>query len=269
MVTNIDFKLGKEIEWLELNLLKNKKPLSKSKIINLASGVDEETVDGWLSEIDNRSKLFFNPLYTIKNNIIIPKYSWEEVPEYFLCLFYSFYGANDYSGGTSLFEKVSANTLKNFIEGEIYTLGFPTVQNFNNHLDEIARCCHEQRGMHADTSYKDDGVDVLAYKSFGDNRSSNLYVLLQCAAGKHWKAKNPIIVNRWTNYIIWYPENLIQSISTVEFVAQKDWDKEASKFGMLIDRVRIINFLYKNGVDLGLRKDVYSWCKSKLTAEII
>ena len=269
MAANVDFKVGKEIEWLELNLLKNNKPLSKSKIINLASGVDEEIVDGWLSEISNRGTLFFNPLYTISKSRIIPNYSWKEVPEYFLCLYYSFYGANDYSGGTSLFEKISANSLKNFINGEIYTLGFPAGSNFNNHLDAIAKYCHQQRGMPANSSYKDDGVDVLGYKSFCDNRSSNLYVLLQCAAGKHWTAKKPIILNRWTNYIVWFPENLIQSISTVEFVEQKDWDKHSSTFGMLLDRIRIYNFLYKNGVDLPLRNEVYQWCESKIAAEIM
>ena len=264
METNIDFKLGKEIEWLELNLLKNNRPMSKSQISNLASGADEDDVDSWLSELAKRSILYKDPIYTVSNNKVKPNYNWKDIPEYFLCLFYSFYGANDYSGGTNLFEKISANALKNFINGEIYTLGFPARLNFNQHLDEIAKCCSEQRGMPANNSYKDDGVDVLGVKSFGDNRSSNLYILLQCAAGRHWTAKKPIILNRWTNYIVWYPENLIQSISTVEFVEQKDWDKHSSTFGMLLDRIRIYNFLYKTGIDQLLRDEISIWCEMKI-----
>jgi hypothetical protein len=264
MATNIDFKQGKEIEWLELNLLKNNKPISKSQILNLASGVDEDDVDSWLSELANRSILYKNSIYTVFNNRITPNYSWKEIPEYFLCLFYSFYGANDYSGGTSLFEKISANALKNFINGDIYTLGFPAGKNFNAHLDEISKYCNEQRNMPSAHTYKDDGVDVLGIKSFGDNRSSNLYVLLQCAAGKHWMNKKPISLNRWTNYIVWYPENLIQSISTVEYVEQSDWIKHSSTFGMLIDRLRIYNFLYTTQVDIDLRLEVKQWCELKI-----
>ena len=143
-----------------------------------------------------------------------------------MCLYYSFNGANDFSGGTALFERISGEALKNFINGEIFTLGFPLAVGFNKSLDEISKLCYEERGKKADSSYKDDGVDVVGYKSFNDNRSSNIYVLLQCAAGKHWTAKKPIIMNRWDKYILWYRENIIQSISTVDFVEQKKWDKK-------------------------------------------
>ena len=47
----IDFKSGREIEWLELNLLKTKMPLSKAKICSL-SGEDEVVVDEWISILE-------------------------------------------------------------------------------------------------------------------------------------------------------------------------------------------------------------------------
>ena len=118
--------------------------------------------------------------------------------------------------------------------------------------------------MPANTSYKDDGVDVVGYKLFEDSRGANLYVLLQCAAGTHWTSKKQISLNRWTNYIVWYPENIIQSISTVEYVSQKDWDKRTSTYGMLIDRIRIFNFLYKETIEASLRDEVKEWCRQKI-----
>lgn len=268
MAKYISFKLGKEIEWLELNLLKNNEPISKSKIISLVDGVDEQTIDGWLSDLEWRSILYKKPIYSIKNNKISPNYSWEEIPEYFLCLYYAFKGANDYSGGTGLFEKISAQALKNFLNGEVFTFGFPAGKGFNDNLDKIEKLCFETRNMRADSSYKDDGVDVLGYKSFQDNRSSNLYVLQQCAAGKHWAKKNAINMNNWTNYLVWFRENIIQSISTVEFVQQNNWNKRTSSFGMLFDRLRIYNFLYEKTVDIELRKEVEDWCNKKITLGI-
>jgi len=264
----ISFKLGKEIEWLELNLLKNNEPLSKSKISSLVDGVDEQTIDGWLSTLEWRTLLYNKPIYNISKNKITPNFSWKEIPEYFLCVYYSFYGANDNSGGTGLFEKISAQALKNFLNGEVFTFGFPAGKGFNENLDEIETLCFETRNMRADSTYKDDGVDVLGYKSFKDNRSSNLYVLQQCAAGKHWAKKNAINMNNWTNYLIWFPENIIQSISTVEFVLPKTWNKRTSSFGMLFDRLRIYNFLYEQNVESSLRTEVSTWCDTKINEGI-
>jgi hypothetical protein len=268
MAEYISFKEGKEIEWLELNLLKNSRPLSKSQIVSLTDGVDEQIIDSWLSKLEWRVPLYKKTLYKIENNKISPNYSWEDVPEYFLCLYYAYYGANDYSGGTNLFERISGQALKNYINGEIFTLGFPVTMGFNDNLDEISKFCFESRGTRANSTYKDDGVDVVGYKLFNDNRSSNLYVLLQCAAGKHWTTKKPIIMNRWDKYVLWYRENIIQSISTVDYVENDKWDKHASTFGMLIDRLRIYNFLYEKEVDPILRKEVISWCNDKITQGI-
>ena len=261
----ISFKSGKEIEWLELNLLLSNRPFNKSQIRSLADDIDEQIVDSWLSDLELRLQLYNKPIYSINNNRITPNYSWKDIPEYFLCIYYSFYGANDYSsGGANLFERISAHALKNFINGEVYTLGFPAAKGFNDNLDEIALLCNETRFLKADSGYKDDGVDVVGYKLFADGRSSNLYVLLQCAAGKHWTSKKAIVMNRWIKYLDWYSDNIIQSISTVEYVEQKIWNKNSSTFGMLLDRLRIFNFLYEKNVDSTLRKDVLEWCDTKI-----
>lgn len=268
MSKKISFKSGKEIEWIELNILLYNTQLCKSEILELASSLDEQEVDGILSAMEWRANSYHNPIYRVENNTVIPIVSWVDIPEYFLCLYYSYYGANDNSGGTKLFEQISANALQNFIGGEVCTLGFPANTGLNDSLDRISGICFEQRNMRADGTYNDDGVDVVGYKLFGDQRSSNLYVLLQCAAGKHWTAKKPICLNRWTNYLVWYSDNIITSISTVEFVQPQDWNKRTSTYGMLLDRLRIQNYLYQKGVDSTLRDLVTFWCNEKIAVGI-
>jgi len=264
MINNFDYISGKEIEWLELNLLLTKRPLSKAEIMTLSDIDDGEMIDSWLSEIEIRSKLYKEPLYEVKNNRIIPLFSWEDKPEYFLCVYYSYFGASYKSGGTKLFEKISALALKSFINGEAYIFGFPASLPFNESLDEIANICFEERMTQASGSYKDDGVDAVIYKLFEDNKSSNLYILLQSAAGNHWNTKKPISLQRWTNYIAWYASNIITSIATVDYVSKSKWDKNSSTYGMLIDRLRIYNFLYEYEIDAELRTEVVNWCKNIL-----
>jgi len=260
-----DFKLGKEIEWLELNLLKNNIPISKSKIISMSGIEDETLIDTWIGELERRSTLYVTPLYDINNNIISPLKSWKEIPEYFLCVYYSYFGASDKSNGTKLFELISAYSLKNFLNGEVYVLGFPAGKNLNEYLDEISATCIEERGIPANSDYKDDGVDAIGYKLFSDNRSGNIYVLLQCAAGIHWAKKKTINLSRWTNYIQWFNNNILCSISTVDFVTQKEWSKRVSDYGIILDRLRIYNYLYKEPIDLELRKDTSIWCSDKIS----
>lgn len=261
----IDFKAGKEIEWLEINLLLSGRFLSKSKIQTISEEDDEDLIDSWIIELEMRNESYKSPLYEIENNLIRPLKTYKEVPEYFLCVYYAFYGAGDRSSGTKLFEMVSAYALKNFLDGEVYVLGFPEGKNLNEYLDDIAFKCKEGRGEPANSDYKDDGVDAIAYKTFDDGRSGNLYVLLQCAAGIHWSKKKSINLNRWTNYIRWFATNITCSISTVDYVNQRDWSKRVSDFGMVLDRLRIYNYLYKFEVDKNLRKETLEWCNNKLT----
>lgn len=260
----IDFQVGREIEWLELNLLLTGQFLSKSKISTISEEENEAVVDSWIADLEERSRNYKVPLYFIDDNIIRPLKSYKDIPEYFLCVYYAFYGASDNSNGTKLFEIVSAYALKNFLDGEVYVLGFPANKNLNQYLDEIAKRCLEGRGEQANSDYKDDGVDAIGYKTFDDGRSGNFYVLLQCAAGIHWSKKSPINVGRWTNYIRWFTTNIICSISTVDYIQQREWSKRVSDYGMVLDRLRIYNYLYQSDVDPTLRHDTLAWCESKV-----
>ena len=255
---------GREVEWLELNLLSTGNRLSKSTFVSLGNIENESELDGWLTELERRNTFFKNPIYEFEGNLVRPLYKWHEIPEYFLCVFFAYFGASNNSYGTKLFEKISAHALRNFLDCEIYVLGFPEGKNLNEYLDEISENVHEDRGTQAHPDYKDDGVDVIGYKIFGDNRSGNMYVLLQCAAGVNWTTKHSIPVQRWTKYIDWYDSTIILSISTTEFVTTRDWFKRVSTYGIVFDRSRIYNYLYSKDVDVELKTDTTTWCQAEL-----
>ncbi|MDR6515853.1 hypothetical protein [Chryseobacterium camelliae] len=253
---------GREIEWLELNLLKSNMPLSKSTVMSLANDVDENDVDSWFSELIDRGYDLELCIYEQRGNTIYPLYRWDSIPEYFLCLYFCYFGASKDKIGTKLFERISSIALKNYIGGEIKTFGFPSDTNLNRFLDEVAPLCFEQRGILAHPDYKDDGVDVLCYKNFGDSRSGNMYVLLQCAAGINWTSKSPINLTRWVRYIYWPQSNLLTSIATTEYIQKSSWVKRVDDYGLLLDRCRVTNW-YSKMIDNDLRNEVIDWCNDK------
>lgn len=253
---------GLEIEWLELNLLKTGRSMSKSTVMSLLTDPDENQVDSWFTELMDRNFDLSTPYYTQTGNTIKPEFGWSDVPEYFLCLYFSYAGAYNDHVGTRLFERISGIAMKNFIGGEIFSLGFPSGKNLNQELDELAPLCYEDRGRPAHPDYKDDGVDIICYKNFGDNKSSNLYVLLQCAAGINWKSKNMINMDNWVQYIFWVSKNIVTSLSTTEYVKDRQWEKSSSRYGLLMDRNRVLNW-YNKSIDASLRKEVQVWCVDK------
>jgi len=264
----VPYKLGKEVEWIELNMLCTGRPLSKASLIT-TSGQSEEDVDDWLAELELRIQAMgsaFAP-YRITNGRVVSTKTWADVPEYLLCVHYAYRGAADRTNGTKLFERISGFALERFLAGQHIALGFPTGRTFNAQLDEIARVTWEQRHLRAAGRYKDDGVDVFAFKPFGDNRAANLYILMQCAAGIHWRNKKRINLGRWTNYIQWYHDQIILSMATTDVVDKAEWNHQASEYGLLFDRLRIYRCLYGDGpVETGLRGDVLRWCKSHSVA---
>ena len=50
MCKYLEFKKGREIEWLELNVLRTGEGMSKSLISSMAEGVSEEEIDSWIRE---------------------------------------------------------------------------------------------------------------------------------------------------------------------------------------------------------------------------
>jgi hypothetical protein len=264
-------------DWAELSVVFYNSKLSKSKLISLledngySEDIDykgDELFDSIILELEKRKSLYGStPPYTIVNNIISPLINWQDYPEYLLCLIFSYWGAADSHEGTKLFEQVSNIALKNYLNGEAITIGFPNEGNLPTQLDSLAALINEDRSNKNPPSHsKDRGVDVIGWNSFGDNRRGQIIILMQCAAGGNWSKKKNILLSVWSQYIHWYFETTIPSMAITEILPSTKWANAVENYGIMFDRARLYRYLYKHAtsVDLALRNEVILWCNSKL-----
>lgn len=115
--------------------------------------------------------------------------------------------------------------------------------------------------LDTDTHLKDDGGGLSTHTSFLDGRAANLYILMQCAAGKHWVDKQQIALDRWAGYLDWPRGSLVAGMATVQFVDPTRWHDLNLEFGVLVDRVRIHKT--REGMGAGTRAAVEGWVEER------
>ena len=260
-------------DWVELNVVFYSIPFSKAKLISLLNenGYEEgeykgdALFDSIIQEIERRHFLYgVDPPYEIDNNIIRPLKNWKECAEYVLCLWFSYRGADSAHSGTKLFERVSGEAVKNYIEGECTVFGFPTDKTLKQYIDLMATCLFENRGgTDPDPHDKDRGVDVIAWKPFNDDRCGQIIILMQCAAGRRWRTKKSIPLQQWAQFIHWNYLIPIPSISITEVLDDSEWKKQVNDYGIIFDRARIFRNLYRGQPrgDKGLQNEIIDWCE--------
>lgn len=262
--------LPRVADWVELNVVFKNESLSKAKLIALLNenGLekDEDALfDSIIQEIERRQKLYgVDPPYEVVNNVIKPLKDWKDCAEYVLCLWFSYQGAENAHEGTRLFERVSGEAVKSYLHGECSVFGFPAALSLKDSVDNIATCLFEDRGSDPNPQDKDRGVDIVAWKPFGDGRSGQVILLVQCAAGRRWRVKKQIPLQQWSQFIHWNFSIPVPSITITEVMDSADWKKQINDFGVIFDRARIFRNLYQNGpgtVDPDLHDEVIDWCQ--------
>jgi hypothetical protein len=262
--------VGRIADWIELQALYTGKQISKNKILSIIENdtgdADENKIDSAIQELIRRLSLYgvVKP-YSIKNNIVTPIFKWDRYPELALCLYFSAYGAADADNGTKLFESLTRNCLSHFLKSDSIIFGFPAGISFKSQIDSLAVACNEGRGDNPTPFDKDRGADVVLWKTFGDNRNSQIYLLVQCAAGGKWREKKPIPLASWRRYIHWHPLTTIPAIAITQIVDSEKWTNAVDDYGVVIDRARLFSIINSSGyrVDNSLRADILQWCKSR------
>lgn len=258
-------------DWIELQVLFSGKPISKNKIVSIidnhSGDADEIKIDSAIQELVRRLTLYgiVKP-YEIKGNIVIPKFDWERFPELTMCLIFSTHGAADADEGTKLFERLTKECVDYFFNFESLNFGFPAGKSFKVQIDELATLCSEDRGDDPTKFDKDRGVDIVAWKTFGDYRNSHIYFLIQCAAGGKWREKKRIPLPSWRRYISWSHETAIPAIAISQIIESEKWKNAVDDYGVVIDRARLFRMFTASGykTEISLRKDIHKWCKAKL-----
>lgn len=264
-------------DWAELNVAYDNAPLSKAKLTSLLEDngfqkdvdYDEDSLfDSIIQELQRRQKLYgSSPPFIVDNNIVVPQTNWNDRPEYFMCLLFSYWGAANAGNGTQLFERISNLVLRSYLNGETITLGFPNEGDLPGQLDNIAMTLFEDRAaISPPSAAKDRGVDVIGWIGCRDDRKGQIIVLMQCAAGRNWMLKKRIMLDVWAQYINWNYYTTVPSLSITEVVENARWSEAVVHYGVVFDRTRIFKYLYQPHItiDADLRAQIIEWCESKM-----
>lgn len=262
--------VGAIADWIELLVFRSGKTISKTKISSLVRSlsdeVPEDKIDSAIIELERRIQLYgIDSPFIVSKNLVTPKKDWGELPEYAMCLLFSLYGAEKAGEGTKLFERMCCVALKNYLSGEAITLGFPNEKSLSETIVSLVKDLNEPPGGKEPTVHdKDRGVDVVGWKSHGDKRNSQIVVLLQCAAGLHWRTKKRVPVNSWRQYIHWGVDP-IPGIGITKIVESEKWDQDVADYELIFDRARLFKHYYSHlDKDDRLRAQVNKWCDKRI-----
>ncbi len=96
-----------------------------------------------------------------------------------------------------IFDSLVIEALKKYVGdgGRVISFAWPPTgdrpSDFKEALQYLCACLHLPRGMSKDSYYKKDGgVDVVAWKSFPDDREAYWLMLIQCTIQKDWFQKS-------------------------------------------------------------------------------
>jgi hypothetical protein len=140
-------------------------------------------------------------------------------------------------------------------------------------LTAVCNIMNESKGPpHARaTTFQDAGVDIIGWKKI-DKRKGQVVFLVQCASGKNWRKKGGDIKPRlWHELVFWtidpvkvlaFPFAYDFSDSTLE----DDWHFYTYDSGLLLDRLRLINFKFSEYDENTLNLTPISrWIETQLT----
>lgn len=257
-------------DWIELQILFSGKSLSKNKIISIiddhSGDADEVKIDSAIQELIRRLNLYgkVKP-YDINGNIVTPAFDWKKFPELTLCLIFSTHGAADADKGTKLFERLTKECVDQYFNFQSVHFGFPANIPFKQQLDYLATACSEDRNDDPSQFDKDRGVDVVSWKNFEDSRNSQIYLLIQCAAGGKWRDKKAIPMTSWRRFIGWNFQTTIPAIAVSQIIEAEKWKNAVDDYGIVIDRARLYRMITAKGykTEPSLKKEIHDWCKTK------
>lgn len=255
-------------DWIELYTIYYYKSISKSTIISLLNIEDETYVDSIINKLVNRSILYGDASpFEVEGRKIIPTIKWKDHPELTMCLIFSIWGAERKKGkndGTKLFEKLSREAAKFYLNGEAEVIGFPNKKKLKEQFEHLTTLTSEEKGhREPGPSDKDKGVDIIAWKPHYDERSNQLIILLQCCAGIHYYQKSAIVLKTWNALMHWRADP-IPGIMIPRIIADRDWVKMSDKYNLIFDRIRIYKAIHKKPLfDITLKEQILKWCENE------
>jgi hypothetical protein len=240
-------------DWIELYIATTKELVSKAKMGSLlesASGEEssEHLISDIWCELKIRQNLYDSPPFIIDKLVVEPTEVIDSEVTYIACLLMALYGpSNSKRNIAKLFERLSCLAIEQYLNGKGIVFGWPVEQgkitSIGERIIQVASRLNERHVESPRETYKDRGVDVVAWKPFSESRTSQVVVLLQCASGKDWRNKTrDLPLDAWEQYIHW-SNNPIKAFAVPCVIPSRDWHDVSKEGGILFDRIRITNLI--------------------------
>lgn len=261
-------------DWIEIHLATSADAVSKADLSTIIEGqTGEEASDTFLSSVWNelsiRHERYSEPSFAVAERRINRVNDRKQRFEYITCLILSLFGAPDGKTPGKLFERLSALALQEYVKGEVFLFGWPVLDGTQIAIGQRVREAAVQLGERFVEApaprYLDRGVDIIAWKKFGERRSSQFIILAQCAAGKNWERKTRDLPKEsWEQYIHWAC-NFVTAFFVPCIIPDTLWHDISREAGILFDRIRIMNCLPKGVSDPQLSDELREWAEGQLT----
>ena len=279
-------------DWIEGSVLFDQEELSTTDIVDILMAeniyANQDMASAIVASAWNESKRRLrwigdgNPFSFIRRTIR-SKGVWEENPAYSFCILLSMpqcytdwktsLHRGDYSEQGRLFELLTKGSIENqFLGWEVHQTGWSGTNTvkLSEIVDKIAGRLGEITGSiepWANPNGKDEGLDLLCYRPFPDNRGGFPVYLMQCASGKHWidKIRDPNF-NIWTK-MIFFTAKPGKAFAIPFVLSDKEFKNRCNRFGgLLFDRYRLLAAANHNRewISDSLGQEIIDWVTPRL-----
>jgi hypothetical protein len=256
-------------DWVELCVSYEGTALVKAALSHkVEMAIGKEPGDDFISsvwdELETRMNLYGeHPPYIVYAQEVTPNLNWKESPEYVMCLVLSLIGNPiDPTPTGKLFERISREAVKNYLNGEAIVTGHPAQYS----IVDVCALMREGFKSELPQGYKDRGVDVIAWKPVDNVRGNQIVILMQCAGGHNWISKTGDVVERaWTEKYITFGAYPVRGFSTAVIVPHKKFEEVSFETNLLFDRARIYKYIINTPLEGTLRQEVLGWCNNIFT----
>jgi hypothetical protein len=274
-------------DWLETSLLtQDTRRISDTAIIDIFAEADFADPDNQIATVIQtvRSRSFIvGDAYPIRRDGqgFARSATWRQKLPYSFMLFASLnqsYVELNYAGGTAhlaaeLFEMLTSKAVEKYLDCKVIRIGAPRrapiPTAFPAALDYAVAELREHLGKRDLERHNsgDDGVDLIGWRAFGDNRASQALIFAQCAIGTDWRDKRDgVSLPMWRRHIDWHSEPLKGFAVPFHHESGAAWRETATRAGIIFDRLRIARLVQAPLLHQAMRRDMTRWCVQRTAA---
>lgn len=274
-------------DWLEISLLRSANAtyrIADSTILDVFEEADYNDPDALLANLvstsNSRSRIV-GDAYPIERDGLgfVRRGDWTRYLPYSFMLMASLnqiYVELRFAGGTAArpaeyFENLTAIAIERYLDCKVVRIGAPrrapVPAAFPTALDYAVAQINEAVGQRdlEDHNSGDDGVDLIGWRSFGDDRESQAILLAQCAIGNDWKDKRSAInLDMWRRHIDWHASPLRGFAVPFQVEHGRPWRETSAQAGIVFDRLRIAKVTEGAPLARPLRQNIQTWCRTRL-----